>query len=103
MELNDYQRTAMKSIAIKEKNLAALAHRTLGITGESGELANVIKKIIRDKSGQPTDDDIQLISEKLGDVLYYVSALADYFVFDLEEIAEKNIKKSKAFKAAREN
>ncbi len=103
MELNEYQLEALKSVAIKNKDLAALTHRTLGVTGEAGELANVIKKIVRDKSGQPTDDDIQMITEKLGDTLYYLAVLAEYFALDLEEVADKNLRKSEAFRKAREN
>lgn len=102
MNLNNYQDEALKSIAITQKSLPALAHRSLGLAGEAGEVANVIKKIIRDKSGQPNDDDIQKIAEKLGDTLYYIAALSQYFALDLDEIAEKNLKKSKAFIEARD-
>lgn len=101
MQLSDYQKQALLSVAIKEKNLAALGHRTLGVSGEAGELANVIKKLIRDKNGKATAADIQQIVEKLGDTLYYVAVLAEYFDIDLEEVAAKNLKKSEAFRKSR--
>ncbi len=101
MDLNSYQSKALESIAITDKNLAALAHRTLGLCGESGELANIIKKIIRDKDGQATDEDLAKIKEKLGDTLYYVAVLAEFFDLDLESVAAENLKKSQAFKKSR--
>lgn len=87
----------MLSVALKQKDVAALAHRSLGVAGEAGELANVIKKIIRDKNGQATAEDIQKINEKLGDTLYYIAVLADYYSIPLEEVAVKNVAKSEAF------
>lgn len=91
----------MQSVAITDKSVAALAHRTLGLTGEAGIIANAMKKVIRDKNGVMTDEDKQLLKEKLGDVLYYVAVLADYADLSLEEIAAANVKKSQAFKASR--
>lgn len=102
MDLNQYQLRALKSLAITTKDVRALAHRSLGLTGEAGETANVIKKIIRDRSGTPTDDDIQLIAEKLGDTLYYIAAVSEFFALDLDEIASMNLKKSEAFRKARD-
>jgi len=103
VKLNDYQEKALESVAITDKNLAALAHRSLGLVGEAGELANVVKKIIRDKDGKATEDDIQKAAEKLGDTLYYVAVLGEYFNLDLETIAEKNLEKSKKFKQERDD
>ena len=101
MNLDDYQKNALKSVAITEKNLAALAHRTLGLTGESGQVANMVKKIIRDKAGDASTEDIEAISEKLGDALYYVAVLSEFFGKDLSEVAAANLAKSQAFLEAR--
>ena len=97
MNLNDYQNQAMNSVAITEKNLAALLHRSLGLNGEAGEIANVIKKIVRDKDGKPDVSDLEKITEKLGDTLYYLAVLAEYFSKSLDEIALKNLEKSQKF------
>ena len=102
MNLDDYQQNALKSVAITEKNLAALAHRTLGLTGESGQVANMVKKIIRDKAGAATVKDTEEITEKLGDALYYVAVLAEYFGKDLSEVAAVNLEKSRIFMEKRE-
>jgi len=101
MQLNDYQNKALESVAITDKNIAALAHRTLGLSGEAGVLANTIKKIIRDKQGKLSEEDTIFVREKLGDVLYYAAVLADYAELSLDEIALKNLEKSADFKQNR--
>ena len=101
MQLNDYQQQAIQSIAINDRSLAALAHRTLGLSGEGGEVANRIKKVIRDRGAELSEEDKQFLLEKLGDVLYYVSALAEYVDLSLEDVASQNLQKSAAFRASR--
>lgn len=101
MDMNEFQRQALLSVALKKKDLAALAHRSLGVSGEAGELANIIKTIVRDRNGQATDVDIQKITEKLGDTLYYIAVLAEYFDISLEEVAKMNLIKSEAFQKSR--
>lgn len=96
-DFDDYQQKALKSVAITDKTVAALAHRTLGLTGESGIVGNAIKKVIRDKEGRLDADDIKLLKEKLGDVLYYVAVLADFADLNLKDIAQGNLAKSEEF------
>ncbi len=67
MNLQDYQQISLQGLAIKDTSVAALAHRSLGLSGEAGEIANRVKKIIRDNNGQLSDDDREIIREKLGD------------------------------------
>lgn len=98
MDMTDFQAQSLKSVAITDKTVAALAHRTLGLTGEAGVLANQLKKVIRDKDGQADAADIAEAKKRLGDVLYYAAVLADYFDLDLSEVAQQNIEQSKAFK-----
>ena len=98
---NNYQQQALKSVAITEEGITALAHRTLGLSGEAGIISNAMKKVIRDKQGNLSDGDVRLLYEKLGDVLYYVAVLADYAGLTLEEIASKNLDKSTRFKEDR--
>lgn len=99
--MDDFQQKALESVAIKEKNIAALAHRSLGLTGEAGELANILKKIIRDKDGSPDQEDLLKIKEKLGDTLYYLAVLAEYFDLKISDVAEENLEKSRKFKESR--
>jgi NTP pyrophosphatase (non-canonical NTP hydrolase) len=66
---------------------------TLGLSGEAGEVAEKIKKIIRDKGGKIDDSSREEIKKELGDVLWYVSQLATELGLPLDDIAEKNIEK----------
>lgn len=101
MDINDFQKHAMKSVAITDKGVPALAHRTLGLAGEAGILANQLKKVIRDKQGIPDASDIEDAKKRLGDVMYYMAVLADYFDLSLAEIAEQNMQQSTTFKNSR--
>lgn len=65
-----------------------MIENTLGIVGEAGEVAEKIKKGIRDD----VIDETAIIKE-LGDVLFYVTALANYFGHSLDSVMEMNMKK----------
>ena len=89
----EYQREAHKT-AIYPKD-KALEYLVLGLVGEAGELANKIKKTIRDG----TELGIEDAAGELGDVLWYLSELSSHIVLknedSLEYIANKNIEKLK--------
>ena len=70
-------------------NSERMIENTLGLVGESGEVAEKIKKCIRDNH-EPNK--MELIKE-LGDVLFYVTALANHIESDLETVAIHNIAK----------
>ncbi|MEB3167034.1 MAG: nucleoside triphosphate pyrophosphohydrolase family protein [Cyanobacteriota bacterium] len=73
---------------------------TLGLCGEAGEVADKVKKVLRDgdgRFGEAVRDDLKL---ELGDVLWYVAQLATELGLDLEEIASANLEKL-ASRAAR--
>ena len=97
MDLNDFQKQALKSVAITQKGVPALAHRMLGLSGEAGILANQIKKMIRDKNGQPDASDLEVAKKRLGDALYYIAVLAEYFDLTLLEVATQNLEQSAEF------
>lgn len=66
---------------------------TLGLCGESGEVAEKIKKIIRDKGGIVDEETKEMIKKELGDVMWYVSQIATELSLSLDDIAEHNIEK----------
>lgn len=101
MDFDEYQQKAMKSVAITDKGITALAHRSLGLSGEAGETANIVKKVIRDRAGELTSQDVAMLKEKLGDTLYYLATLSEYLGINLSEVAEANLQKSDAFLANR--
>ncbi len=67
--------------------------KVLGLTGEAGEAADKIKKILRDKDGIVSDADREAVAKELGDTLWYLATTARYFGVSLSSIAEGNITK----------
>lgn len=67
--------------------------KVLGLAGEAGEVADKVKKIIRDKDGHISEEDRDAIMKELGDVMWYVASVARYLNVSLSEVAEGNIKK----------
>lgn len=67
--------------------------RVLGVVGEAGEVADKFKKIVWHKAGKVDDDDKIAIARELGDVLWYLAALADALGYTLEDVAGMNIEK----------
>lgn len=81
-----------------EGNAEALSYVSLGLVGEAGEIANKVKKILRDKGGIVTDEDTIELSKELGDVLWYLARLADEIGYPLEVIAQSNVNKLRSRK-----
>lgn len=86
MDFNHYQnKTEETAVYPKDEAIHYLA---LGLTGEAGEVAEKIKKSIRDD--KDLDDGMK---DELGDVLWYLARLADELGFELDEIADNNLDK----------
>ena len=62
----------------------------LGLAGESGEVVDKIKKIIRNNDGVFADEDRLELKKELGDVLWYLSQLCEQLGFSLDEVARMN-------------
>jgi len=62
---------------------------TTAFCGEAGEVANAVKKLVRDCA---TKEEVDLQNE-LGDCLYYLTALAHYYEWTLQDIMQANIEK----------
>jgi NTP pyrophosphatase (non-canonical NTP hydrolase) len=92
MDLNDYQAAAL-STAIYPNRGANFAYPALGLAGEAGEVADKLKKVIRDNDGVLIDQVRNAVAKEIGDVLWYVSVLAFEMGYDLNKIAQINIDK----------
>ncbi len=92
MNFEEYQDAASLT-ALYPNRLKNLEYPTLGLAGEAGEVANIVKKIQRDFSGEITDEIRAKLKDELGDVLWYISACADELGLTLTEIAEFNVEK----------
>ncbi|MDR9795243.1 nucleoside triphosphate pyrophosphohydrolase family protein [Aeribacillus composti] len=86
MNLNEYQKLAGRTANLKDE---ALTNFALGVAGEAGEVADLVKKHVF--HGHPLERE-EMIKE-LGDVLWYVSQLAAWMGIELNEVARKNIEK----------
>ena len=92
MELNDYQRESRKTALYPEVG-SNVIYPTLGLVGEAGEVADKVKKILRDKKGVFDKDSKDAIKFELGDVLWYISQLSSELGYELEEVANANLQK----------
>ena len=92
MRLEEYQSLA-STTALYPRRLSNLEYPTLGLAGEAGEVANIVKKIQRDNNGVITEDTRIKLKDELGDVLWYISACADELGLTLTQIAEYNVDK----------
>ena len=85
MTFDEYQEFARLTAIYPED--VKVVYPTLGLCGEAGEVAEKIKKHMRDGRS------LVGVGLELGDVLWYISALADDLGITLEEIAQANIDK----------
>lgn len=92
MNFEEYQSEASQT-AHYPRRMSNLEYPTLGLAGEAGEVANIVKKIQRDHDGILTDEIRSKLKDELGDVLWYISACADELGITLTEIAEYNVNK----------
>jgi len=66
-----------------------MIENTLGLVGEAGEVSEKIKKVIR---ADGVLDHVAVMRE-LGDVLFYLTALADYLGYTLQDVVDMNVAK----------
>lgn len=95
MDFDDYQKKAAKYDLFEPCAFTEVGflEKVLGLAGEAGETADKVKKILRDKNGVISAEDKKAITKELGDVLWYIAAIARYLEVGLSEVAEGNIEK----------
>lgn len=90
MTFKEYQELAQKTAIYREnKNFPGWFYAALGLCGETGEVAEKLKRVIRDN----TEPDTEEIKKELGDILWYLAAICWEFNIDLEDVARTNIEK----------
>jgi NTP pyrophosphatase (non-canonical NTP hydrolase) len=82
-------------------DIIPIMYCALGLAGESGEVAEQVKKSWRNNM-KVTDDRREKIEMEVGDVLWYAAQLATELDLDLEDIAKNNLEKLSARKSAGE-
>jgi NTP pyrophosphatase (non-canonical NTP hydrolase) len=91
-DFDEYQEDALK-FAIFDPSYS-LIYPALGLASEAGEVADKIKKGIRDGALNPQD-----VMKELGDVLWYTAVLANSVGYPLSYVADANLKKLSSRKA----
>lgn len=88
MDLNEYQQKCLRTTNATP-TMERLTISGLGIAGEAGEVADLIKKVV----GHGHDLDHDKLVKELGDVLWYVADLASTIGVTLNDVAEINVAK----------
>lgn len=91
MSFREYEEGAAKTAVYPHEYHAV--YPALGLAGEAGEVAEKVKKVIRDKGGVFMSSDIDGIKKEIGDVLWYLTALSHDLGFTLEQAAQLNNEK----------
>lgn len=89
MTLEEFQREAARTSAAPFPERERLLVQTLGLCGESGEVADIVKK--HAWHGAPLDKAVMV--DELGDVLWYLTDLATAIGVSLEDVAAANVAK----------
>lgn len=94
MEFDDYQEKTNVTATFTGKQAEhELMYLTLGTCGEVGEIAEKVKKIIRNDDGVISDEKRELLKLEVGDVLWYLAQLSRVLGFSLEGAAQANLVK----------
>ncbi|BDX30306.1 hypothetical protein TUM20985_08530 [Mycobacterium antarcticum] len=94
MELNDYQAAALETDVRSKREIEDTVIHLLGLAGEAGSVASEYKKHLRD--GDARGAWRERMAEELGDVLWYLAAIADRLDLRLADIAAANLVKTRA-------
>jgi NTP pyrophosphatase (non-canonical NTP hydrolase) len=92
MLLSDYQRLSRRTATYPGAG-DNIVYPTLGLAGEAGEVAEKVKKLLRDDGGILSEERRAALAAELGDVLWYVAQVATEAGLEIEEIAQANLDK----------
>lgn len=89
MDLNDYQKLAMRTLSGDSTGEKRLLNAAMGLCGESGEVMDHLKKYLF----QGHDLDVKHLCKEVGDILWYCALFAEGAGMPLGQIAQDNIDK----------
>ena len=87
MNFSEYQKAAMQTNGQISGSKEELLNACLGLSGETGEFCDMIKKV--EYHGHPLDT--TALRQEIGDILWYIAQACDALGFTMERIAEENI------------
>lgn len=89
---DEYQKQCKKT-AVYPNIGKNFTYPTIGLMGEAGEVANKIKKLIRDDNSKITKEKKDEIMYELGDMMWYIAQLSTELGIKLSDVTKKNIEK----------
>lgn len=89
MTFDEYQQQS-KGTAQYGSFVPSWVYLALGLAGESGEVVDKIKKVVRNADGVFSDEAKLELQKEFGDVLWYLSQLCEELGLSLEEVAKMN-------------
>lgn len=93
MDFKQYSTEAAATAIYPRKDEENFLYPVLGLVGETGEVAEKIKKVLRDQEGKLTERVRQQLKAELGDVLWYWATLCRELNLDPAEVAQQNLDK----------
>lgn len=91
--MDEYQERAFSTAIYPGAGEGNLVYPTLGLNGEAGEIAEKVKKVIRDTDGAVTPELRETLKGEIGDCLWYVAVLSRELGLSLDEVAQGNLDK----------
>jgi NTP pyrophosphatase (non-canonical NTP hydrolase) len=92
MRISEYQELSRRTATYPDAG-DNIIYPTLGLAGEAGEVAEKVKKLLRDDGGIMSEERRAALAGELGDVLWYVAQVATEAELDLEKVAQGNLEK----------
>ena len=93
MTFNEYQDLAQTTAVYP--STYSIIYPALGLAGETGEVVEKVKKLLRDSNTVPDEAFVENVKKELGDVLWYVAILARDLGIKLDDVAQANYQKLK--------
>lgn len=91
MNFSEYQKLARSTAVYPERY--TLLYPVLGLAGEAGEVAEKVKKMIRDDNAVPSAEFKEGMLKELGDCLWYIAMVANDAGINMDDLAKANVKK----------
>ncbi len=95
MDFSEYQKQSRKTAKYPGADTPGTnyVYPVLGLVGEAGEVAEKMKKVLRDEAGIITDAKKEEIKKELGDVLWYIAQLSTELGLSMDDVAQANLDK----------
>jgi NTP pyrophosphatase (non-canonical NTP hydrolase) len=94
MDLDEYQKRAAETDKTSNDDpMFSRMYLSMGLAGETGEVIEKMKKIVRNEGGVVSDEKKEELKREMGDVLWYLSQLARSLGISFNDVAEANLKK----------